>query len=433
MTNKISSFIYGTGLTVLGLSTFFSPKTDAQTLSNKEKLNLQRGVQAGELLPSKSTDYYSTFGFKFNDALEKSVKSSKNPKINLSGKYPVGTFVRFNKDTSGIELQVPKDIDYKTAKPIGIVLRNGINVDICGDQKGNVGNKNTPITSFYFDPHQLYLKKGEFPTASFLDSLILNDIKYIRGKVDQIGDKVEGLEGKFDGLEGKVASIDSTVKRNESKLNYIIKKVETKEDSTESEGQKRLNLIASGIMGGPRYFSGDIQVNAINNEKFSLCPYLGFNLSKTESNSNSVVTFRENVPQGSNQIKERTDVYTTKSLENYLGEAGLRATLNLGKSVYTFVGVGANLKKEERQKFGNSYIRYLRDGVEVKPSNSGLIEGSEENKTFYRFLPEISAGLGVKIFYNEALDIALEAKISHEINKGGKTDASLGVSFGFLK
>ncbi|NCN51829.1 hypothetical protein GW931_02355 [archaeon] len=210
---------------------FLLTNTNAQQLSNKEKTDLQRGVKAGVLLESNSN--YSVYGFKFDKGLEKSIKDSKSPKISLSGNYPVGIGVWFNKDTSGIKLQVPKNINYRTAKPIGIVLRNGINVNIC-DEKGNVGNKNTPISSFYFDPHQLYLQKFEAPTASVLDSLIFNDVKYIRGKVDSIGQKV-------DGLEGKISGIDSVVNANSKKLDSANEKLDylTEQEKKRIEEEKK--------------------------------------------------------------------------------------------------------------------------------------------------------------------------------------------------
>jgi len=400
---------------------FGSQNINAQNLSRKDKINYQRGVQAGELLKQKSTSEYDVFGFKFNKHLEKSIKSSKKPKVNLSGKYPVGTFVRFNSDTSGIELQVPKkSINYKISNPIGIVLRNGINVDLCGDQKGNVGNKNTPISSFYFDPHQLYLKKWNVPGSSILDSLILNNVRYVREKVNKIGEKVEGLEEK-------VASINSTTKENAKKLSYLVKKSgEGSSEKNKNYEESRLNFTLNGSIGGQRYFDGQVQYNIVKGP-FNFGPFVSLSEGKTETDVKDEVRFRESTTIGSNTVKERTDVYQVENSKNYVGSLGFKATQNISKGFYGLIEAGWNVMKNKAKEFGTAYITYTRDGKKIQPTNSAPISGTGPDKTTYKFVPMASFGIGEKLSKN----ISLEEKITHDFQKEGNTSVSLGVKVGF--
>jgi len=400
---------------------FGSQNLNAQSFSKKDKINLQRGVQAGKWLEQKSTPEYDVFNFEFNKPLEKSIKSSKKPKVKFSEKYHAGTFVRFNSDTSGIELQVPKEgANYKTTKPIGIVLKNGINVDLCGDQKGNVGNKDTPIASFYFEPNKLYLKKGNVSNSSMLDSLILKDVRYVRGKVDKIGEKVEGLEGK-------VAGIDSTTKENAKKLSYLVKRrgEGDSEKNEDSEGN-RLNVTLSGSLGGQKYFDGQVQYNAVNGS-FNFGPFVSLSEGKTETDVNDEVRFRESKTIGSNTIKERTDVYQMENSKNYLGSLGFKANQNISKGFYGIVEAGWNVVRNKAKEFGTAYIDYTRDGKKIQPTNSAPISGTGPDKITYKFVPMASLGIGEKL----SKKISLEEKINHEFKKGGNTSASLGIKYEF--
>jgi len=407
--SNLIKYLSATGIGVA--LTLLSPNTNAQQLSDKEKTDLQRGVQAGVLLESNSN--YSLYGFKFDKGLEKSVKNSKSPKISLSGKYPKGTFVKFNEDTSGIKLQVPKNTNY--TNPIGIVLRNGINVNIC-DEKGNVGNKNTPISSFYFDPHQLYLEKPETSDDSLLD-LILYDTRYIHDDVNKIKKRVEGIERK-------VAGIDSTTKDNSKKLDSLL--AYNKEDERDCSGNKKLNITASGVVGGPRVFDTQFQYNVVD-DCFSFGPFISLNLGKTKTDVKEEIRFREKVLQGSDTFKERIDVYQTETSTDYLGSFGLRATKNISGGFYGFVEAGWNVVKDKIKEFGTAYIDYTRDGVKIKPTNSVPISGSTPDKNVYKFLPMASLGFGENLTDH----ISLEGKINHEFVKDGKTSGFLGVRLGF--
>lgn len=419
MTKNKSNLVKYVGAPLMALSIFVgSQKINAQTkgfqkpLTKEAKLELNRGYQLGRLV--EETENSFIYKYNFSKKVSDEMKNSKSPRLFTTDKKVTA---KFNEDTTGAIISVPKDYFNSSGESkkfaMGALVK-GINADPCNSN--SYGSKYHPLFSSFF-----VIENGKLENPY--------------GKFDQSAH--DSLFKKIGTLEKEVSEVDSVTRSNSTKLDTIsarlvrnwdayIKSTQNKKESKENKDKKRLKIITSGVIKSPRYFNEEIQYDIIQGKGFSLGPFASVSLGNGETNVAEDIKFREVTPWGTNSSKERKDVYQTEGLTKYLGSIGARATGKIG-SFYSFVEAGVNVVKDRLKTFGTAYVNYFKDGKKLNATNKEPISNSAAEENVYRFPIKGALGLGVDI--NDYLSI--EGKVSKELNQGGKLEGYAGLSVRF--
>ena len=425
MTKSKSNLIKYVGAPLMALSIVMgSKKINAQTKSfqkiptKKESQEIQRGLQAPTLQRGAAPGYL-LFKSKISPKLKSFLKNTKEISFYSTNKDVV---LKMDPDTSDVNILYPtKLLNNGVGEAVGIFLKSDVDVDLCKVKTG-IGSKLHNDAGFYFQPNLLNPKYNNyFPSLS--DSLF-NKIGDLEKAVSEVDSVTRSNSTKLDKITSRQARNWNAYKK--AMQNQKNKKKHFKKETKENEGQKRLNIITSGLMNSPRYFNTEIQYDAVQGKGISFGPFASFSLGNGETNVTEDTRFKEVTSWGTNSSKERKDVYQTESLTKYLGSLGARATKNIG-NFYSFLELGVDVVKDRLKTFGTAYVNYFRDGEKLKATNKVPISNSASERNVYRFPIKGSLGLGLDI--NDFL--SAEGKVSKELNQDGKLEGYAGLSVRF--
>ena len=137
-----------------------------RTLTNKEKVNLQRGLQAPGYKGEDPSKTHFIFKLPFSQDLERAIKNSEKPEVYLitkNGKSVKDSFIKFNQDSSSLELYYSKNgfNEGGESEVIGVGIKERGKKSVC-DSTG-LGSKVNYLPFSYIKLKKPTLLKEESP------------------------------------------------------------------------------------------------------------------------------------------------------------------------------------------------------------------------------------------------------------------------------
>lgn len=370
----------------------YSQKFNASELTDQQKIVLQRGV----LKPyfSDSTDTHYIFRFGLNSELERAIKNTKNPKLNLMGEAAKGSYAQFSPDSSAVDLHYSKKHigENGLGKVIGIdLLHEGGSINIC--EPYIPGSKSNHLSSLYWSPQVI---KSEIKLPG--DTIKSPPIIIPRDTLEQKSD----LEKKVD--------IDINITQDNSTTIYgDTTKTKPSLDLLKTESDYRFIAEAGKFISKPfTFIGGAIQRNL--GKDFWLGIYgrknLGISKKETHEDFNITTPLEPSIGLETNS----TGFVRTTSENSRPFEGGILASYAPG--ILSFdLGFGAMQD--------NTYSNTMKKGFDNISQNGRIIEEkpfcvlTEEQQSQLNYL--IKADINANII--SGVSLGLEGRVNNLFRK----------------
>lgn len=378
---------------LLNSSEAYSQKFNPSELTDEQKIVLQRGV----LKPyfSDSTNNHYVFRFGLNSELEKAIKNTQSPKLHLMGEASKGSYAKFNKDTTAIELYYSrKNIGLNgLGKVIGIdLLHEGGSINICEPYKP--GTKTNHLSSLYWSP-QVIKTEVELP----------GDTIRIPVKVP-----IELSPPRESKLEEKITIIDNSISKT---YNYYGDTAKVEKPLLEEKRCSNYRFIpefGKSFSKPFNFLGGVIQRNLGKDFWFGIYGRRNFGIEEKESQEDfNITTVLE--PIIGLETNSTGFVRTESKIERPY-EGGIKLSY-IPKNNFIDLGLGFGVNQE------NKSINTMKKGFDNISQNGKMLDQkdfcvlNEEEKSQLNYL--IKADINANIF--SGVSLGLEGKVNDLFRK----------------